>query len=469
LIGLELSDAGIIAAGGEPVRLLEVDGPDVESSGVALPDNGGLIIGNDAQRTARLKPRLYANRFWDELSAEPLRQPGLEGRNNAELAYAHVSKVWRNIKQHGNAVAIAVPGFFTREQLGLILGIAQELSMPVRGFATAPVAASSKPYPRHLLFHLDIHLHRIEVTFLEQGDHLVQKDSETLSGKGLSHLYAEWVKAVADEFVRTTRFDPFDQALYEQELYTRLQKGLRQLQVYPSVMFEVRVGKRTYQVTLTYDLFAQKSEPVFRETRQLIEEMAAKHGSPGAPLVIEVTDRVRRLPGYREEVHRIPGARIVELESGASALGIRALEHGFAAQRNDHGVAFLISRPWMAGQALEYRTASGRPRAPSRPTHVLYGDMAYPISGKPLVIGCGVEGEVGVRIEDQVAGVSPKHCTIQLSGEDVLLTDHSSNGTFVDGIRVFGGAAVLKLGQTIQVGTSAERLRLIICVQDDEA
>jgi hypothetical protein len=38
LLGLELSDAGILVAGSEPAGLLKVDGNSVESPGFALPE-----------------------------------------------------------------------------------------------------------------------------------------------------------------------------------------------------------------------------------------------------------------------------------------------------------------------------------------------------------------------------------------------------------------------------------------------
>ena len=38
VLGVELSDVGILVAGAEPARLLKVDGNSVESPGFALPE-----------------------------------------------------------------------------------------------------------------------------------------------------------------------------------------------------------------------------------------------------------------------------------------------------------------------------------------------------------------------------------------------------------------------------------------------
>ena len=203
LLGLELNDTGILVAGGNPAQLFDVETGEKESPGFALVHNDQVILGKDAHDSARLHPRLYTNRFWDELSAEQIKQPALEGKTNAELAYLHLSKIWDSIKGYGEGIALAVPAFFSHKQLGLILGITNELAIPVKGFAATAIAVSSEPYHEHLLFFLDIHLHRLEITFLEQGEQLTHKETKTIPGKGLHYLYSEWIKVIADDWIGT--------------------------------------------------------------------------------------------------------------------------------------------------------------------------------------------------------------------------------------------------------------------------
>ena len=338
LLGLELNDTGILAAGGEPAQLLDVESGEKESPGFALAHNDQLILGKDAHDSARLHPRLYTNRFWDELSAEQIKQPALEGKTNAELAYLHLSKIWDSLKGYGDEIVLAVPGFFSHKQLGLILGITNELSMPVKGFAATAIAASPEPYPEHLLFYLDIHLHRLEITFLEQGDQLTHKETKTIPAKGLHYLYTEWIKAIADEFVRSTRFDPFDQAIYEQELFRCLPQVLKDLKGNPSTTFAMKAGSQIHSVILTYDLFARKSKLVFREVYHLIEEMKKRYGTAEMASVLEVSHRFSPLPGYREELDKLPNVQIVELEKGSGARGLIELKDRFSPQAARRGL-----------------------------------------------------------------------------------------------------------------------------------
>ncbi|MBM4054140.1 MAG: hypothetical protein FJ264_05600 [Planctomycetes bacterium] len=469
LLGLELSDAGIIAAGGEPARLLEVEGREKESPGFAISLDGQLIVGKDAQNMARINPRSYTDHFWEELSTEPLKQRGLEGKNNAELAYHHLSKIWNTVKGLGNELVIAVPGYFTQQQMGLVLGVARELSIPVKGFAAAAVAASSMPYPGQLLFHLDIHLHRIEITFLEQNEFLLHKDMETLTGKGLSYLYAEWVKAVADEFVRTTRFDPFDKAVYEQELYSRLPQVLNDLQRNSSVLFTMKTGSHSYNVTLTYDLFAKIGQLVFREVFRVIEMMAGKYKTTEKPFVVEATHRVSLLPGYKEVADTMSNIQLVELVPGAGALGLLQLKERFSCQKPGHGVTFITSRSWKMPQQPSNIITGASDSDILPPTHILYGALAYPVTAQPLIIRQGNSGGIHIGTNDRGTESSLRYCAIQRSDEGVLLIDYGCAGSvFVDGKKIQGGT-IVKRGQTIRIGNSGEEIQLIACVEPDEA
>ena len=65
-LGLELSDAWILVAGGEPEKLLPVDGKMFESPGYAVPEKKHLLVGRSAESKAQLLPLQVNNRFWDQ-------------------------------------------------------------------------------------------------------------------------------------------------------------------------------------------------------------------------------------------------------------------------------------------------------------------------------------------------------------------------------------------------------------------
>jgi hypothetical protein len=466
LIVLELNDTGILAAAGDPAGLICLDGQAQESPGFALPQKKELLVGRTAASKAHLFPRQILNRFWDQLTTEPLEQSARQApQNNAEIAYRHLSAIWPQLQKFGNAIVILTPGFYERPQLGLILGIAQELGMPVKGFLPLALAAASRPVPQKMLLNLDIHLHRLEVVYLEQGEQLTLRDTATTSEKGLLHLYREWVDAIAQEFVRTTRFDPFHQAASEQELYDRLPGMISYLQHNPTIVLEMTGGSAAYSITLERDLMVRRAEAVYGEIIRLIDRMRSKRGGGHPSAVLQVSHRLARLPGCLEMLSTIKDAQIIELDQGAGVLGALEIWHRLEAQRSNQGISFFTSRPWQRSLRPDDRAPAARRAAPPRATHLLYRSIAYPITDKPLTIGSAPDsGQNGLTIVVEASGVSPLHCTVALHGGETVLSLVSDQGTFVDETQV-NGNTTLKLGQIIRIGSPGVQLQLIACLK----
>jgi hypothetical protein len=463
LLGLELSDVGIIVAAADPERLLTVDEQDIESPGFALPEKGALAVGRSAERQAHLYPRQVIDRFWDQLDTQPLEQPNPYAENHAEVAFEHLAHIWKNVKSYGNELVIAVPGFFSPGHMGMILGITRELSIPVKGFVAQAVVAAPEDIQEGLLLHLDIHLHRFEVTCLQRGNRLVQKETLSAEGNGLITLYKEWVNTIAKEFVRTTRFDPLHQAASEQELYDRLPSLAEQLDKNPYVDFGMSSGSKTYHATLKQDILTAKSEFLFQDISSLIDRLCKRYGEDEPSVILQCTHRVTRLPGMIEKLASREGCQIIELGRGMGAAGALKFWDPSSTQHVNQGVPFLTSRPLSPMGQTDGPPANGQTRKLTRPTHILCHSIAYPISEQPLSIGLQQAADGSeIAIRTQGADVSQTYCTVALSGHDVVLTDHKGHGTFVDEVEITG-SRVLKLGQTVRVGTSREELQLIAC------
>lgn len=465
LLGLELSDAGILVAGGEPPALISLDEDSVESPGFALPEKKALITGGAAERRARLFPRQIMNRFWDHLSTDPLDHPLPMAGNQAEVACAHLAHIWEKARRFGDGLVVAVPGFLQRTQLGLFLGMAQELAVPLQGFVSLPVAAAG-PGPEALALHADIHLHRFEVSVLRAEGRLEFQEAITGDEKGLEGLYKLWAQAAASEFVRLTRFDPFHSAETEQELYRRLPPLLAALQHEPATTIAIPAGRSHYTVSLPAGMIVETARPVYDELLAAVHTGRQRHAAAGTAAVVQVSHRLARLPGILDRLRRMSNLRVRELPVGAAALALPSLWRELTEGRRPAGASFFSTRPWIA--------AEGSPAPePSvsrlRPTHLLYRNLAYPVSAQPLMIGrdAAVEGE-GIRIEGDAAGIDPRHCMVQLREGRVVLTGLGSGGTFLNDQRV-EVSAVVATGDAIRLGKSAETIVAIACLDRNEA
>ena len=161
----------------------------------------------------------------------------------------------------------------------------------------------------------------------------------------------------------------------------------------------------------------------------------------------------------------VKDAEIIELKPGAAAQGVLDIWHRLEALHGSTGTSYFSSRPWQKPQQSHVPVPTQEQVPQIRPTHVLYRNLAYPITDKPLVIGRGGDtGRTDVTINVRSTGVSQRHCTIELQAGDVVLNDLSINGTFVDDVRIHK-RTVLKLGQIIRVGTPSEKLQMIACLK----
>lgn len=469
LLGLELSDAGIMLAGSDPVQLLALDGSDLESPGYALAEKKQLIVGKAAQRIAHLLPRLVTSHFWDQLGTEPLKHPGFSAQqNNAEIACIHLAKIWETVKGPDVEVVMAVPGFYRQKHLGLLLGIANELSLPVKGFIPVALAAAETRDLQQPILHLDMHLHRTEIVVLKRGDQLKFERSITVAEKGLADLHRTWVEAIAAEFVRTTRFDPLHQASSEQELFDRLETVIDQIDKSSSIEFEMSAASSSYRATLSRELFIQKSRALYDDIERQLENFKFATKTQAEKVVLQLSHRVARLPGLRDALDTNLYHRCIDLAPGAAALGAARLWDQLARPESGRKISFFTSRPL---SPVSDSSTAGAPETPDSrpsPSHLLFDHIAYPLSETPLLIGTAIEpGQPGIRIKGQTSGVSRRHCSVELSGAQVVLKDFSSYGTFVDDVKV-DGSTTLKLGQIIRVGTPGEQLQVIASVELDK-
>ena len=341
--------------------------------------------------------------------------------------------------------------------------------MDVKGFVPMALATTSVAFPGKMLMYVDIHLHRIEVIYLKQGgEYLTVEDSVTTDGKGLIHLYREWVDTIAQEFVRSTRFDPFHRAASEQELYDRLPGVLSHLQHNSSMIFDMIDTAASYSITLKRDLFTRKAESFYREVCRLVQRIRNKHGKDQPMAALQLSHRLSRLPGCVERLSAMRDTQIIKLKQGAGANGIFRIWQQLSDQHSTEGISFFTSRPWQLTQRINHFEPSEEKAANLRPTHLLHRSIAYPITHKPLTIGLEIDSDkTRVQTDGHAPQISPRYCTIAFRGWEVVLNDYSTDGIFVDEIRVNGSMA-LKLGQIIRLETNGEKFQLIACLNRNE-
>lgn len=469
LLALELNDAGILAAGGEPPQLLAADEDAPESPGFALPGKNSLLTGRAAERQARLYPQQIWHRFWDQLDAAPVKRSVRRARSAREMAYAHLSRIWARLKDIGDELVITVPAFYTREQLSVLLGITQALDIPVQGLVHQAVAAVSPPLYGGTVFYLDIHLHRTSVSRLQCGDLLQHEETLTLD-LGLLHLQRVWAEGVAEAFVHASRFDPLHKAASEQLLVDRLPDILARLQINPVATVELETDAAAHRISLNREALVQRCLPYYRQLSAQIDALSPSRET-SRPRLLVLSHRMALLPGWVHFCSEEGGRQCTVLEQGAAAFNVLQFWDRLGPADAGTGVFFYSRRP-RDTDAAALTSVPEDPEAPSRelPTHVLSGNLAYPIGQTPLQVFQSPSA-AGIRVHMTASGGTDPQPACRIWREDrriVLESTGRRSPVRVDG-RPAGGRTFLELGQTVQVGTGGDAIKLIACLEPDEA
>lgn len=506
-LAIEINDAGLVVADEQGVLAVE--------PGYALIEGGVITTGARAHRQARLKPRHVSNRYWANLGVEP-GSAGVGEASAAELAYAQLDALWREYRERASRVVLVVPSGYRREQLGLLLGLAEEVEMPVHALVHVAVAASTRPYPGRQVVHVDAGLHRVAATQVEQADEAIVGDEQALDATGLvtvNDLLARWI---AEAFVLTTRFDPFHHADTEQQLYDGLPSWLAELDGTEAAEVALEHAGETFAVTIE----RERLRGVLAGFNRAVMQLIAQTRDASAGIVVQLSDRLAGLPGLERELGRLDDAEIVQLPVGQAAVAALHGVNGMALSAQS--VRLLKHMPWrerlpaeVAGDAPATADARAGGNAPARgdaqadgnervsgndravgderavgneqaggheqagsaarsgsdahavATHLVYRGYVRGVPAAGLVIGREPpEGRRGIVIDDAHGGVSREHAVVRLRHGELYLEDTSRYGTFVNERRV-DGEWRLEPGDVIRVGTPGAELHVVAWVDDD--
>jgi hypothetical protein len=360
---IELNDTGVLVARDAELVL--------GSPGYALIDADAIEIGEAAFVQARLHPRRAHNRFWHRLSLDPLTNPSPRYRHQADLAYAHLKHIAVSLDD-GAEVMLAVPSNYSREQLALLLGIAQESSLHVVGLVDASVAAvATRSLPENCVY-ADIQLHQTLAVSLQVSDKIQRQSIEALDRTGLSLLYDKWVHLIADAFIEQCRFDPLHNAETEQALYSRLPQWLAAISQRGEVVLEIESGGKHFQSRLKSAKALETITPIYQRIARMVDSLM--NGTRGQLLI---SHRLAALPG----IGTVFGNYRV-LPDNAVALGCQA-NAGFIRGADD-GVSFVTALPATQAAAAEDSDSVHSVPVDLAPghgpvTHLLVNQYAYPL------------------------------------------------------------------------------------------
>ena len=449
-LAIDINDAGLVVAKDTGVLAIE--------PGFASVERGKIVTGEAARARAHRHPRQSSNRFWSALGGDAAALGSDLGVSATELAHAQLEALWGKFGSGVADVLLVVPGAYRSDQLGLLLGLAQECRMPVRAFIDAAIAASVRPYPQSQVVYVDASLHRTTVTLIAQNGE-AQVQAEYALSQGLNTLLDAVARRIAELFVRAKRFDPFAHADAEQMLYDRLPAWLAALQREARLELKLEHAGEESSVVAERDALLGGTAGFYRAVCQLI----AQHREPGQRLVVQLSDRLAALPGLVVELARLDQAICESFEPGQAARGALLAAPSIAAAPGQ--VKLLKRLRWReapkAAEAIPERPAVMSFNKARPPTHIVYGGLAYRVGAEGIVIGREADPRRRTVLVAQGSnGVSRQHCEVVLRDGELKLRDLSSYGTFVNESKT-AGETTLKRADVIRIGSPGAELHVV--------
>jgi len=443
---LEIQDAEI--------RFKRTSGELHVEPGFALVDRGEVLVGAPARGAARLRPRDLHTRFWSELSLDPLTRPGPTARTTADLAFAQLSSVWNTAGAGVTEVVLAIPAQLSREKLGLLLGIAQECSIPVCGMVGTPLLSAPHPEPERHLLYLDVGLHEAVVTQIDQVGGAGVAGFDTVVGAGLLAFEERWIQRVAAAFLAQTRFDPLHQGATEQLLYDQLPAWIGALHSAPRVECALRFGEHSYTCSVPRSELVAAGQTLC----DAIADLVGRASEP--PVSLHVSHRLASIPGLAQ----MPQVEVTAMEISAPL--DRALRRIDEIRSPADGVLLTTRLAWSeAPLAPVSRVAEPEPARPT-PTHVVFRGLAHPIGPGPFTVGR--DPDASLVLPGGARGLLPLHFALVRRGASLVL-EVSAGATVQHNNVSIDSDTRLEIGDRLEVGEPPLELSLVALAGVDGA
>ena len=385
-VGIELCDAALQAASchNQDVQCLAV--PDasgvVDWPGFAYFDGQKFAFGRSAEDQWFVHPRRVAHTFWARLAHEPSTL-GPAGRPApfSELAF-HLFREFMQ-RMPGTAAGktvLAVPGSYLKdpateeEKIGLLLGIAGELHLPLAGIVDMACAALCDPRgpgfnPALPVVVIDLHLEGADVTLFGTDDRLERKDFIHLPQSGYAQLLKHLTGTMGNRFLRQTAFDILEDGRLEQSFFRQTKDFL--LSGAPEHRFQINTSLRTYEMLAKREQLATDSLAFVTTLIQGLQGFLQNSPHASEPCTIALTSRAGGLPSLEARLHAAGFHRILRLAPGAAACGAARLGEGRLAPAADladvsveTAIPIALAR---RSAAATWETRLQRLRAPAGP------------------------------------------------------------------------------------------------------
>jgi len=437
----------IIELNDRAIRVSDESGIILQSPGFALVDDSIVLLGEEAEKQARLKPTSSYNKFWQQLSLDPLKDNS-KFRHYGDIAHAHLLHL-AEIAGLENEVIFAVPGSFNRQQLSILLGLAQHTPIKPVGVVDTAVAAAVAMAEADTVVYADMHLHQVVLTRLRHREGSYHSDSVIqIPGVGSQNFMDLMMQLATGLFIQQCRFNPQYDAASEQQLYNSLPSWLAQDEKEGNLILELKSGANTHTAKMPRESLINSLSSHYRKISEPVLALAENQ-----PLQLLLSQDLAAMPGLVGALNRLADLQVVAADEPFQAV----LRHQALIRSGDDGLHLVTTLP--AGRS---ETQGDQKKTQERPTHALFKHRAYPVKDLEIVNGDAVNGAA-------VTGL-PRPLKLSIEGLPTALGrfDLRRDGLYIESAADFRlnsqecrGSHKLALGDSISFPGSNETISVI--------
>lgn len=406
-IGIELCDTGFLTANGDSAepRLVEVADQNgtTEWPGFCYQDGPNLTFGRAAEDMWFVHPRNVVHTFWARLAHEPsLLHSGAKPASFSEIAFLFLSEFTHRLRAATGPierVVLAVPGAYLKdaqteeEKIGLLLGLAGELKLPLAGLIDMACAALCDPRstgfnPALPVAVVDLHLEGADITLLATNDRLERRDFIHLPQCGYAHLLKQLTGTMGNRFLRHTAFDILEDGKVEQMFFRRTRDFL--INESSEYRYHINTERRAYEMTAKREQLGSDAHAFVSSLVKGLQSFLHNSAVASEPCTIALTDRAAHLPGLEARLRLTGFNRLMRLLPGAAACGaayIGANRLKIVAELSEVPLEIAVplsdtrrasAAPW------DVRLQKNRHAGPRiAPTHAILDGIGHAIGSKP--------------------------------------------------------------------------------------
>ncbi|MGH7947277.1 MAG: hypothetical protein ACREH8_17655 [Opitutaceae bacterium] len=438
-IGLELSDTGFLTAVGHLGAAQLVEVPDRNGSadwpGFAYVENAALSFGRPAEDMWFVHPRRVAYNFWARLAHEPSPLPvGTKLASFSELAFFFFREFSERLQAtvpEYDRIVLALPGAYLKdlsteeEKVGLLLGMAGELKLPLAGMIDLSCAALCDPRatgfnPALPVVVVDLNLDGADLTLFTTDEQLARKDFIHLAQLGWAQLIKQLTGTMGNRFLRHTAFDILEDGRIEQTFYRQTKEFL--VSGATEYRFHINTATRGYEMIAKREQLTADAHAFALALVQGLQSFIRNSPHSAEPCTIALTDRAAQLPGLETRLRAAGFMRQLRLPRGAAACGAARIGDSRMHVPSDLAdVPLEVAVPLadtrrLAAVQWEARLQKNRDGGPRvSPTHAILGGMGHVIGRTPrFTIG---PAELGADVSLPESFGAANDCAVALVHE----------------------------------------------------